>query len=148
MRQPSGEETYPDICPTKSAAADMGDVPARFSTPGNQPQLSWAEGNHLKLFGCKGHCDGTNCNSMAPGYRNEGWHLFLSISPPTAPRRATRDLWASQRAVAKAMLGRFVAWQETVVESQGPAENGCGGGPSRLSDTAPYSPPKRRFCLT
>ena len=124
----------------------MGDIPAKFSTPGNQPQFSWAEGNHLKLFGCKGHCDGTNCNSTAPGYRNEGWHLFLFNL--TADRAETRDLWASQRAVAKAMLGRFVAWQQSVVESQGPAENGCGGGPFSLSDTAPYSPPKPRFGLS
>lgn len=74
---PEGNTTFPDICPTHSDADALGDVPANFSTPGNQPQWSWAEGNHLKLFGCKGHCNGTNCNSTAPGYRNEGWHFFL-----------------------------------------------------------------------
>ena len=58
-----GKESYPDICPTHSDAIDLGDVPFDFATVGNLPQFSWAEGNDLKLFGCRGHCNGTNCNS-------------------------------------------------------------------------------------
>lgn len=121
-------ETYPDICPTHSDAVDLGDVPANFSTPGNQPQFSWAEGNHLKLFGCNGHCDGTNCNSTAPGYRNMGWHFFLFNL--TSDPAETTDLWKAQRDIARAMFTRFEAWQTDVWRSMGPEENGCDHSPS------------------
>ena len=115
--------SFPDICPNASDAVALGDVPADFSTPGNQPQWSWAEGNHLKIFGCRGHCDGTNCNSTSPGYRNEGWHFYLYNL--TADRAEQHDLWSAQRAQANAMLGRFLQWQASVLRSQGPDENAC-----------------------
>eukprot|EP01051_Picozoa_sp_SAG22_P011869 SAG22_NODE_1181_length_5234_cov_12.279455_5_plen_56_part_00 len=37
----------------------------------------------------------------------------------------TTDLWAAQRADAKAMLGRFIGWQASVEHSKGPDEIGC-----------------------
>ena len=43
----------------------------------------------------------------------------------TADGAETTDLWAAQRAEAKAMLGRFLAWQDSVEHSKGPSENGC-----------------------
>jgi hypothetical protein len=120
---PDGKLGFPDVCPNASDAAALGDVPAGFATPGHQPQWSWAEGNDLKLFGCLGKCNGTNCNSTSPGYRNEGWHFFLFNL--TSDRAEQRDLWAAQRTQAQAMLARFLAWQDAVRRSQGPAENAC-----------------------
>ena len=122
---PDGKETYPDICPEACASAALGDIPSTFSTVGNLPQWSWAEGNDLKLFGCRGHCDGTNCNSTRPGYRNEGWKFFLFNL--TADRAETKDLWESKRRFALGMLDRFQKWQDSVRASQGPDELGCAG---------------------
>ena len=39
-------------------------------------QFSWAEGNHLKIFGCDGICNGQNCNDTGtPHPANLGWRL-------------------------------------------------------------------------
>lgn len=54
----------------------------------------------------------------------------------TADRAETTDLWAVQRDDAKAMLGRFVAWQVSVDHSKGPDEIGCHLPP------APPGPPR------
>jgi hypothetical protein len=118
----------PFRCPANSASASLGDVPSNFSSAGNGPQFSWAEGNHLKIFGCKGICTGSgkscvNKTSGVPHPPNPGWHFFLYNL--TADRAETTDLWASQRAEAKAMFGRFQGWQASVEHSKGPAENGC-----------------------
>ena len=109
----TGATHFPDICPAHSDALDLGDVPEQFATPGGQPQFSWAEGNHLKLFGCDGHCDGTNCNSTAPGYANKGWRFFLFNL--TSDPAETTDLWAAQRETALGMFSRFQAWQADVM---------------------------------
>ena len=42
----------------------------------------------------------------------------------TADRAETTDLWATQREDAKAMLGRFIAWQASVDHSKGADEIG------------------------
>ena len=104
--------TFPFFCPNTSWARELGDHPAdqTFDTPGHQPQLAWAEGNHMKLFGCVGR-------------DNRLWQFFLYNL--TTDRAETTDLWAVQRPLAKAMLGRFLAWQRSVVTSQGPTEIGC-----------------------
>ena len=34
---------------------------------GQTNQFSWAEGNDLKLFGCKGYCNGENCVNKTSG---------------------------------------------------------------------------------
>ena len=44
----------------------------------------------------------------------------------TADRAETTDLWATQREDAKAMLGRFIAWQASVDHSKGADEIGKG----------------------
>lgn len=45
----------------------MDDVGAQTATGGQTSQFSWAEGNDLKLFGCKGKDSEVN----------PGWHVFL-----------------------------------------------------------------------
>jgi hypothetical protein len=47
--------SFPFFCPNSSAARELGDTPddESFRTPGNQPQMAWAEGNHMKIFGCE-----------------------------------------------------------------------------------------------
>eukprot|EP01060_Flectonema_neradi_P032667 TRINITY_DN523_c0_g1_i13.p1 TRINITY_DN523_c0_g1~~TRINITY_DN523_c0_g1_i13.p1 ORF type:complete len:569 (+),score=122.32 TRINITY_DN523_c0_g1_i13:61-1767(+) len=105
-RGPNG--TIP--CPSTSASQSLGDVPANFTTVGNQPQFAWAEGNHMKMFGC--HPKGTKT-----------WNFFLYNL--TSDRAETTDLWEAQRDFAKAMFGRFEAWQQSVWASQGPDELGC-----------------------
>lgn len=134
----NGTTTYPDICPNVSAALALGDVPANFSTAMHQPQFSWAEGNDLKLFGCEGKCDGTNCNSTQPGYVNKGWRFFLFNL--TSDRAETTDLWQQQRAVAKGMFGRFEAWQASVLASQGPLENACSPATPPSGPPVPITP--------
>ncbi len=119
----TGRVSFPDICPEHADSEDFGDVPAGFSTPGNNAQFSWAEGNELKIFGCRGHCDGTNCNSTRPGYRNLGWRFFLFNLTADAAER--HDLWRARRDVAAGMFARFEAWQGSVRASMGPEENGC-----------------------
>jgi hypothetical protein len=127
---PDGTTHFLDKCPSHAASIELGDVPSNFTTVGRQPQFSWAEGNDLKLFGCDGRCDGTNCNSTSPGYANLGWHFFLFNL--TADRAETTDQWRAQRSTAKAMLARFIAWESSVLHSQSVAENGCGkSGESR-----------------
>ena len=141
-----GKESYPDICPTHSDAIDLGDVPFDFATVGNLPQFSWAEGNDLKLFGCRGHCNGTNCNSTAPGYENRGWHFFLFNL--TGEQGETQDQWTASRPAALGMLGRFQQWQESVRRSQGPAENGCNGRdfePGLFEPRSPFLPVDRNL---
>ena len=59
------------------------------------------------------------CASHAP---NPGWHVFMYNL--TADRAETTDLWATQREDAKAMLGRFIAWQASVDHSKGADEIG------------------------
>lgn len=81
----------------------------------------------MKLFGCKGNCDGTNCNSTAPGYANKGWHFFLFNL--TADRAEKHDVWRTQRSEALAMFSRFQQWQASILVSQGPTENGCSPPP-------------------
>ena len=49
----------------------------------------------------------------------------------TADRAETTDLWATQREDAKAMLGRFIAWQASVDHSKGADEIGKGPHDSR-----------------
>jgi hypothetical protein len=98
----------------------------------------------LKMFGCRGMCNGrTNCvnhTSGLPHKANPGWHFFLYNL--TADRAEESDLWAVQRADAKAMLGRFQDWQQSVVHSKGPAENGCfPAPPTPPPPTPPPSPP-------
>jgi hypothetical protein len=48
----------PYSCPPNSSSVTLGDLPAGFgpnsATGGQTSQFSWAEGNDLKLFGCKG----------------------------------------------------------------------------------------------
>ena len=57
--------------------ANVDDVPPGFESAAHGGwQFSWAEGNALKLFGCRGYCNGKNCNSTYPGFRNPGWHFF------------------------------------------------------------------------
>ena len=48
--------TCPFFCPDTSASRTLGDTPddETFTTPGHQPQLAWAEGNEMKMFGCVG----------------------------------------------------------------------------------------------
>ena len=109
---------------SNSTSATLGDLPTGFgpnaATGGQTNQFSWAEGNELKLFGCKGYCNGKDCNGHAA---NPGWHVMLYNL--TADRAETTDLWATQRQVAQAMLGRFIAWQHSVDHSKGPDEIGC-----------------------
>ena len=108
----------------------------------HQPQFSWAEGNDLKLFGCEGKCDGSNTaqdhNNCAPGYVNKGWRFFLFNL--TSDRAETTDLWKAQRATAKAMFGRFQAWQVSVLASQGPAENACNPASPPSGPPVPITP--------
>ena len=114
----------PFRCPVDSASARLGDVPANFTSAAHGGwQFSWAEGNHLKLFGCNGYCNGNNCNNTRPGFRNPGWHFFLYNL--TADRAEEHDLWEAMRPTATAMLGRFNAWQQSILRSQGPDEIGC-----------------------
>jgi hypothetical protein len=134
----NGTTTYPDICPNVSDALALGDVPTNFSTVGNQPQFSWAEGNDLKLFGCSGKCTGANCNSTAPGYYNKGWRFFLFNL--TADRSETTDLWKARRPVARAMFERFQAWQASVRISQGPTENACNPPAPPVGPKVPITP--------
>ena len=107
----TGKVSYPDICPEHAASEELGDIPVNFSTVGNQPQFSWvrcnwlpqrhfesasdcqftsfqAEGNDLKIFGCEGHCDGTNCNSTAPGYTNKGYVVKVQFRTAHLERHA------------------------------------------------------------
>ena len=127
----SGVETWPDVCPNASASMALGDIPAGFSTPGQQPQFSWAEGNDLKLFGCIG-CksqDYVRCSATATGDLKLGWRMFLFNL--TADPNETTDLWGREemRPVAKSMLARFELWQTSVLHSQGPhGEIGCSAG--------------------
>lgn len=62
---PYGDTNVPvQRCPMGDAASALGDVPANFSTSGRGTgQFSWAEGNHMKLFGCDGYCNGNNCKN-------------------------------------------------------------------------------------
>jgi len=63
-------------------------------------------------------------NSTSPGFKNDnGWKVMLYNL--TSDRAETRDLWRAQRPTAKAMLARFMAWQDSIRRSQGPAEIGC-----------------------
>eukprot|EP00041_Stephanoeca_diplocostata_P037592 m.1428668 g.1428668 ORF g.1428668 m.1428668 type:complete len:622 (+) comp25067_c0_seq3:83-1948(+) len=119
----NGTSTNPYRCPVTSASARLGDVPSNFTSAGHGSQFSWAEGNHLKLFGCKGYCTGKNCNSTSPGFKNPGWHFFLYNL--TSDRAETTDLWEQQRTTAQAMFSRFQEWQASIVHSQGPEELGC-----------------------
>ena len=121
----TGNTSTPHRCPNASSSAALGDVPAGFSSAGGPSgsQFSWAEGNDLKLFGCKGYCTHENCNSTSPGFENPGWHFFLYNL--TADRAETTDLWAAQRDEARAMFGRFDAWQDSVRRSQSSEEMGC-----------------------
>lgn len=119
----TGKMTVPFRCPVTSASAELGDIPANFSSAGHGMQFSWAEGNDMKIFGCKGYCNGQNCNSTSPGFKNPGWHFMLYNL--TADRAETTDLWQSQRGTANAMLGRFLAWQDSIRQSQGAGEIGC-----------------------
>lgn len=114
----------PYRCPVDSASARLGDIPQGFESAAHGGwQFSFAEGNDLKLFGCKGYCNGFNCNSTSPGFKNPGWHFFLYNL--TSDRAEEHDLWESQRPLALGMLGRFDAWQRSILHSQGPAEIGC-----------------------
>lgn len=110
------------LCASLSAAQRLGDVPAGFSSAGNGPQFSWAEGNHLKIVGCRGNCVGTGCQPAHPG-----WHFFLYNL--TADRAETHDLWEAERSTAVAMFRRFEDWQRSVWCSQGDGEIGCRSNP-------------------
>ena len=121
----TGACTRPFACPTNSSSATLGDVPADFSSIAHGPQFSWAEGNHLKMFGCRGDCTRMNCNSTAPGFEDPGWHFFLYNL--TSDRAETTDLWAAQRSTAQAMFARFQKWQASIANSQSSAEIGCAG---------------------
>jgi len=138
----TGNCTRPFACPTNSSSATLGDVPADFnSVAGNGPQFSWAEGNHLKLFGCRGDCTRMNCNGTAPGFEDPGWHFFLYNL--TSDRAETTDLWADQRGTARAMFSRFQKWQASVAMSQGAEELGCApSGPHPPTPGPPGPPPK------
>jgi hypothetical protein len=128
---PNGSYIYPDICPDHSNASALGDIPTNFSTPGNQPQVSWAEGNHLKIFGCR-------TKKSASG---NGWQFFLYNL--TSDRAETTDLWGSQRSTAQAMLQRLQAWHVDVLVSQGPTEMGCSPAtptPGPPTPTVPITP--------
>ena len=120
----TGALVVPYRCPVDSASARLGDVPSDFASAAHGGyQFSWAEGNELKLLGCNGFCDGTNCNDTAPGFANPGWHFFLYNL--TADRAEATDLWQPLRPLATAMLDRFMAWQSSVLHSQGAEEIGC-----------------------
>lgn len=125
-------------CPVFSDARQLGDVPEHFSTSGRgSGQFSWAEGNHLKIFGCSGFCNGTNCNESGVPYPdNRGWRFFL-FNLTNDPAETT-DLWSHMRPVALAMFGRFQEWQASVRRSQGEEELGCNTDPHR---PGPGQPP-------
>jgi hypothetical protein len=62
----------------------MGDLPEGFhpNPDGQTNQFSWAEGNHLKLFGCLGYCNGKNCVNATTGVPhkpNPGWHVMMYL---------------------------------------------------------------------
>ena len=134
----TGKLITPFRCPAVSNSSLLGDVPANFSSAAEGGyQFSWAEGNHLKLFGCRGYCTHENCNNTSPGFENPGWHFFLYNL--TADRAEERDLWRSQRSDALAMLARFEAWQASVRRSQSSAEIGCRAEPPDPPAFAPVA---------
>ena len=102
--------TFPHLCPNVSDSETLGDIPDKFSTPGNQRQWAWAEGNDLKLLGCQNKAD-------------HKWHFFMYNL--TADFAEEHDLWKDERDTAKAMYARFATWQESVLYSQGENEIGC-----------------------
>lgn len=133
---PFGDTNRPvQRCPMGDAASRLGDVPEGFSTSGRgSGQFSWAEGNHMKIFGCDGICNGKNhsCKDPVTGVphaANLGWRFFLYNL--TADRAETTDLWESQRPLAQQMFARFQRWQWEVRESQGDGELGCNALPNR-----------------
>ena len=77
----------------------------------------WIDSSCCAVLGCASHAS------------NPGWHVFLYNL--TADRAETTDLWATQREDAKAMLGRFIAWQASVDHSKGADEIGKGARLSR-----------------
>jgi hypothetical protein len=83
----------PYRCPANSTSVELGDLPADFNPnpQGQTNQFSWAEGNDLKLFGCRGYCNGRNCPdaSGVPHAPNPGWHVFMYNL--TADRAETVD---------------------------------------------------------
>lgn len=95
-------------CPFFSTAQSVGDVPANFSTPGNQPQWAWTD-NDYKLFGCK--------------EKQGSWHFFMYNL--VTDRNESIDLWASDQSRAQSMLADFMKWQASVYHSQTAAEIGC-----------------------
>lgn len=133
---PYGDTNRPvQRCPIGDAASRLGDVPRDFSTSGRGTgQFSWAEGNHMKVFGCEGICTGGNMSCQdpvtgVPHAANLGWHFFLYNL--TEDPAESRDLWEAQRPLALQMFSRFQRWQWEVRQSQGDDELGCNTLPDR-----------------
>jgi len=115
----TGKYFLPFRCPNDSDSVRLGDVPTNFTLATHGWQFSWAEGNHLKIYGCKSSClDSKYCNNDG----KPGWHFFLYNI--TEDRREETDLWSEMRDEANAMLRRFIRWQGSVVYSQ-KTEAGC-----------------------
>lgn len=87
-------------CPAGSTHAPPS-APANFSTPGQQPQVAWMEGD-LKLVACK--------NTQA-AWR---WRLFNVSGDPGE----TDDLLDARVDVADAMFGRLQTWLASVDASR------------------------------
>ena len=76
----------PYSCPPNSSSVTLGDLPAGFgpnsATGGQTSQFSWAEGNDLKLFGCKGKSSTARLPPGVAGWRKSILPSLLAFSRP------------------------------------------------------------------